>query len=73
MNKKLIFLTIFFIFNISANDNLADYNDEKENICYQEHKYHHEFQNCDCKIREAKSCKVENPIKKLIKNFNKKK
>lgn len=72
MNKKLIFLTTFLTFNISANNNLVDHNEEKENICYQEHKQHHELQNCNCKIREAKSCKVESAMKELIEKFNKK-
>jgi len=67
MKYTYIILTILFNLNLTANDT------KKENICYQEHKHHHEFQNCDCKIREEKSCKVEDSIEKLIKKLQEKK
>lgn len=69
MKKNKTILTIFITiltFNLSAND-------KKElNMCYQEHKHHHELQNCDCKVREAKSCKVEDTFEKLIKKVQQK-
>ena len=62
----LIFFTTILTLNLFSNDK------KEVNMCYQDHKHHHEFQNCDCEVREAKSCKVEDTFEKLIKKIQEK-